>query len=61
MADETRVPLIGLATVIFDARADCESITPDSIANSDTAIRGLGVWPGREQFLLKDNMILLGG
>jgi hypothetical protein len=61
MEDGRSVPLMGLATAIFDARADRENISPDSLARNNKANRGLGLWSGCEQFLLKDNMILLGG
>jgi hypothetical protein len=48
MGDATLVPLIGLATVMFAARAGLESTSPEKNARATKANR-FGVWPKFEK------------
>jgi hypothetical protein len=60
MGDETVVPLTGLATVIFDAKAGLERMSPEKIAAA-TRTHRFGVWPECEQYSCTNNGILLRG
>src|ERR1700745_2850983 len=51
MGDVTVEPLSGLATVIFDAKADWAKISGESDARSDRTKRRVGVWPEQKSFV----------
>jgi hypothetical protein len=56
----TVVPLTGLATVIFAANAGWDSERPDRAVRNKKATARPGFLPEDEQFLLMNNIDLLG-
>jgi hypothetical protein len=54
------VPFTGLATVMFAAKTGCDSISPESVARTNRGVRRPAAWPTNKQFLLMNNIILLG-
>jgi hypothetical protein len=57
--DVTLVPLTGLATVMFEAKAGRDNISPETIARTTRANRH-AAWPTYERYLFA-NFILLRG